>query len=151
MLDLRRRTATADPVATSHNRTVWSSLPEASSVRPRGSAANATELTRLVWPVSGGPNLLPLAGFHSWTVPLAAPEASSKNLPNLPNVTDSTWSVRMAVVGVPVRPRVSGHSRIVPSSLAEASIRASGSPPNATDDTPRRCPTSGCRRGWPVS
>jgi len=66
--------------------------------------------------MSGGPNLLPLAGFHIWTVPSAAPEASSKNPPNVPNVTDSTWLVRMMVDGR-VSPGVSGHSRIVPSSL----------------------------------
>ena len=64
------------PVATSHSRTVPSSLPVA-SVLPSG--LNATDHTEPVWPVSGGADAgWPVATSHSRTVPSSLPVASSR-------------------------------------------------------------------------
>ena len=68
---------TGAPVAGSHNRTVPSSPPMASSTRPSGSAPNATAVTAPVWPVSGSPTGAPVTGSHNRTVPSSLPVASS--------------------------------------------------------------------------
>ena len=77
------------PVVGSHNRTVLSSLPEASTVRP-STVPNATDSTDFLCPVKGSPICLPVVGSHNRTVSSQLPEASTVRPSTTPNATDST-------------------------------------------------------------
>ena len=125
------------PVATSHSRTVPSSLPLA-RVLPSG--LNATEQTASVWPVSGLPIGWPVATSHNRTVPSSLPLA--RVLPSGLNATETTLPV-WPVSGLPIwRPVATSHSRTVPSALPLARVLPSGL--NATELTAPVWPVRGC-------
>ena len=125
----------------------------ASRVRPSGSVPNATAATPPVWPVSGSPTGVPVAGSHNRTVPSSLPVASrvrpSGSVPNATAVTAPVWPVSGSPTGVPV---AGSHNRTVPSQLPVASrVRPSGSAPNATAVTASVWPVSGSPTGVPVT
>src|SRR6476469_7338859 len=76
----------------SHNRTVPSRLPLASSTRPSGNAPNATAATGPVCPVSGDPTGAPVPGSPNRTAPSQPPPVASSTRPsgNAPNATAAT-------------------------------------------------------------
>ena len=95
-------------VAGSHNRTLSSTLADASRV-PSG--LNATDQTPLVWPVSGSPTGYLVAGSHNRTVSSSLADAS--RVPSALNATDNTelvWPMSGSPTGSPA-PRRAGHRR----------------------------------------
>lgn len=168
---------TSSPVARFHSRTVWSTLPQVSSVRPSGSGTAATARTEAVWPVSGTPGASG-AVLHIGSTADASPQPAicARNCASSAANPEAATRKRVPcsaagtpAVGSPAADTTAAHSRpcsptalrAIPNaaaSISDSTPGAANSSPNrpaaAADSTnrrPRRPVTAATRRAPPRS